>query len=221
MKKLLRSSKAPLLLAVCVVVIVVGVVVVFHLINQSKSYSTPPDWDKLKANFVERNVEGGEDTYIFKGENITLTDKEVDILIDLYAMQGWKATRAEMVTALLQNKALYHYAVSIDLEPTDEDVRNALENHESSILYFPNSDADAFYAFLEDIGLSPKAFWDLHYDIVKYQAATTKLQDDFIDDFTDDYIEFLQWIDGLCEQVFEAEGVDIKAIERDIRKSKK
>jgi hypothetical protein len=192
-----------------------------------------PDWERLATDFAERAAREGADIYLVLTNNLSLTETEIDMAMDLAEIQGMgRIPRADIAVSLLQSKALYHYACSVGFEPTDEEVRETLRHYEG---YFEISDTmDDFYAFTESIGLAPNEYWELHYGSAKLAAANRKLQEYFIEnsdsvegwdclfELTAEehdlfWKEYFEWIEEITAQVLEGEEIDLAEIEESLR----
>jgi hypothetical protein len=183
MKKILNSKKMLVMAIICLLVMGVIVIVLQSEYQASqekwKYHKISPDWDRIKANFTERNDEREADNYLVLSENISLTEAELDRFIDFTEILGWGMTRATSAIDLIQMKALHYYANTIGLEPTDEEVRKVLGQYRNHVLAFSDADENAedFFAFVEWTGLSVNEFWELYYDIAKLGAVHSKLEE--------------------------------------------
>jgi flagellar basal body-associated protein FliL len=234
MDKVLKSKKVLVIATICLLVLGIIAVIILALQRggqqQWKYYPISADWDRLKVSFAERAAGKGADNYLVLSENISLTEAEFDNFVDFTEILGWGMTRATSFVDFLQMKALYHYCVTIGLEPTDEAVKEVLEQHKQAVRYTLNADLEGFLAFVEWTGLTENEYWKLHYDIAKLGAVHSKLEeyvrdnilvkDENFDEREEHQLfweEFQQWMEDITAQVLADEGIDLAEIEESLR----
>jgi hypothetical protein len=201
------------ILAVILGVLAIGAIAVVAL---------QPEYQQMLAGLgkadAERSKTESED-YLVLSENLYITQVEVDARMERVDMFGIEQTKAGIVNGLLKSKALYYYACSIGLEPTDEEVREYIEWNRDIIL--SSSNRDDILAYIAGTGMTEDEYWDSQYDRMKLEQSHLKLENYFYENYYDGMgtkeTHFLEWIEEIYAQVLADEGLDLEVIEESLR----
>jgi hypothetical protein len=185
------------------------------------------------AEHFRRNTGKNAEKYLAHSENLYVTQDEVDILMKRGEMFDMRTDEAVIVKNILRRKALYYYATSIGIGPTDEEVRAYIEWNRNIIS--TSSNRDDILAYIEGTGMTEDKYWDSQHDQLRREKALLKLEEYFQDTYYDgeeitrnevgmalghhpEFSEaFLEWADEIYAQVLEDEGIDLVVIEDRLR----